>query len=165
MLLADLVAVSEAVAATSARSGKVAALAAGLRAAEPAEAPAVVAFLSGVLRQRQIGVGWAALADLPEPAAEPSLTVGEVDAAFAGIGALSGPGSRDARRRALAALLARATAGEQRFLVALLSGNVRPGALEGVMAEAAAKGADGPAAEPRRAPTLRRAPGAAGPPA
>jgi ATP-dependent DNA ligase I len=151
MRLAELVATSETVAATSARSGKVEALAAALRSAEPAEAPAVVAFLSGELRQRQIGVGWAALRDLPQPAAGPELTVGEVDAAFAAIGALSGPGSRDARRHALERLLARATAAEQRYLVALLSGNVRQGALEGVMAEAAARAAGVPAAELRRA--------------
>jgi DNA ligase-1 len=151
MRLADLAAVSEAVAATSARGGKVEALAGALRAATPEEAPAAVAFLSGELRQRQIGVGWAALQELPEPAAEPALTIGEVDAAFAAIGALSGAGSRDARRRALAALFARATAAEQRFLVALLSGNVRQGALEGVMAEAAARAAGVPPAELRRA--------------
>jgi DNA ligase-1 len=155
VLLADLAAVSEAVAATSARRGKIDALAAALRAAAPAEAPAAVAFLSGELRQRQIGVGWAALRDLPAPADGPSLTVGEVDAAFARIGALAGPGSRDARRQALADLFARATASEQRFLRALLSGDLRQGALGGVMAEAAARAAGVPAAELRRALMLR----------
>jgi DNA ligase-1 len=149
--LAELVATSEVVAATAARGRKVAALAAALRGAEPVEAPAAVAFLSGELRQRQIGVGWAALRELPEPASEPTLTVADVDAAFAAIGALAGPGSRDARRRALAELLGRATAAEQRFLRALLSGELRQGALEGVMAEAAARAADVPPAELRRA--------------
>jgi len=153
--LADLVATSEAVAATPARGGKVTALAAALRTAEPDEIPAAVAFLSGELRQRQIGVGWAALRELPEPAGAPSLSVAEVDAACAAIGALAGSGSRDARRRALHALLARATASEQRFLRALLSGELRQGALEGVMAEAAAKAADVPPAELRRALMLR----------
>jgi DNA ligase-1 len=151
MHLADLVAVSEAVTGTPARGAKVAALAGALRAAEPAEVPAAVAFLSGELRQRQIGVGWAALRELPAPAEEPSLTVGEVDRACAAIGALAGPGSRDARRQAVHALLSRATAVEQRFLRALLSGELRQGALEGVMAEAAARAADVPAAELRRA--------------
>jgi DNA ligase-1 len=155
VLLADLAAVSEAVASTSARGGKVLALAGALRAASPAEAPAVVAFLSGELRQRQIGVGWAALRELPAPAESPSLTIAAVDEAFAAIGALAGPGSRDARRRALAALLARATAPEQRFLRALLSGDLRQGALAGVMAEAAAKAAGVPATELRRALMLR----------
>jgi ATP-dependent DNA ligase I len=155
VLLADLVAVSEAVAATSARGGKVAALAKALRAAAPAEAPAAVAYLSGELRQRQIGVGWAALRELPPPATDASLTVGELDAALAAIGALAGPGSREARRAALAALLARATAPEQRFLRALLAGDLRQGALEGVMVEAAARAADVPPAELRRALMLR----------
>ena len=75
-----------------------------LRRLAPAEVAAGVAFLSGELRQRQIGVGWAALRDLPAPAAEPSLTVGEVDAAFERIGGLAGPGSQAARREALAEL-------------------------------------------------------------
>jgi ATP-dependent DNA ligase I len=155
VLLADLTTVSEAVASTSARGGKSDALAAALRAVSAEEAPAAVAFLSGELRQRQIGVGWAALRDLPAPADAPSLTVGEVDAAFARIGALAGPGSRDARRQALAELFARATAPEQRFLRALLSGDMRQGALGGVMAEAAARAAGVPAAELRRALMLR----------
>jgi ATP-dependent DNA ligase I len=149
--LAELVATSEAVAGTSARGGKVAALVTALRDAAPDEVPAAVAFLSGELRQRQIGVGWAALRELPEPAAAPSLSVAEVDAACAAIGALSGPGSRDARRDAVRALFARATAPEQRFLRALLAGELRQGALEGVMTEAAAKAAGVPATELRRA--------------
>ena len=155
VLLADLAAVSETVAATSARGGKVEALAAALRLASPEEAAIAVAYLSGELRQRQIGVGWAALRELPPAAAAPSLTVGEVDAAFAAIGALAGPGSQTARRAALAALFARATEREQRFLRALLSGELRQGALEGVMAEAAARAAGVPATALRRALMLR----------
>jgi DNA ligase-1 len=151
VLLADLAAVSATVAATSKRGAKVDALADLLRRASPDEAAAAVAFLSGELRQRQIGVGWAALRELPTPAPAPELTVAEVDAAFAAIGALAGPGSRDARRQALGALFARATADEQRFLRALLAGDLRQGALEGVMTEAAARAADVPAADLRRA--------------
>src|SRR5215468_1072942 len=99
MLLADLAATSGQVASTSARGGKVDALADALRRAEPDEAAAAIAFLSGDLLQRQIGVGYASLRDLPAPAAEPSLTVAEVDAAFAAIGACAGPGSQGERRR------------------------------------------------------------------
>ena len=84
--LADLVEASEAVGATRSRLEKVQRLAEVLRRLAPDEVAAGVAFLSGELRQRQIGVGWAALRDLPPPAAEPSLTVGEVDAAFERIG-------------------------------------------------------------------------------
>jgi DNA ligase-1 len=154
VLLDDLAAASETVGATSARGGKTAALADALRAASPEEAPIAVAFLSGELRQRQIGVGWASLQALPSPAEEPSLTPLEVDAAFARIGALGGPGSQTARRTALAELFTRATDREQRFLRALLSGGIRQGALEGVMADAAAKAAGVPAAELRRANML-----------
>jgi ATP-dependent DNA ligase I len=155
VLLADLAAVSETVAATSARGAKVEALAGALRLASPEEAAIAVAYLSGELRQRQIGVGWAALRELPAAAAEPSLTVAEVDAACAHIGALSGPGSQVWRRAALGELFGRATEGEQRFLRALLSGELRQGALEGVMAEAAAMAAGVPATALRRALMLR----------
>jgi ATP-dependent DNA ligase I len=154
VLLDDVAAASETVSGTSARGGKIAALADALRLASPEEAAIAVAFLSGELRQRQIGVGWAALQELPPPAGEPSLGLAEVEAAFARIGALSGAGSQGARRAALGELFARATEREQRFLRALLSGGVRQGALEGVMADAAAKAAEVPAAELRRAVML-----------
>ena len=87
MLLADIARTSRIVAGTSGRKAKVSALAECLRAAGPGEAATVVAYLSGELPQRQIGVGYAALRDVPPPAAGPSLTVREVDAAFTEIGA------------------------------------------------------------------------------
>jgi ATP-dependent DNA ligase I len=160
VLLDEVAGTSAAVAASSARSAKVERLAACLRRLEPGEIHPAVAFLSGELRQRQIGVGWAALRDAPEPAAAPSLTVAEVDAGFERIGRLAGPGSQAERRRLLAGLLSRATAGEQRFLVGLLSGELRQGALEGVMVEAIARAAEVQGAEVRRALMLR---GALGP--
>jgi DNA ligase-1 len=152
--LRDLVDASAAVAATSARGAKVEALAALLRAAGPEEVPAVASWLSGELVQRQIGVGWAALRDPPRPAAHATLTVAEVDEAFAQIGALRGPGSVAARRDALRALLGRADPGEQAFLVRLLLGDLRQGALAGVMGDAVAKAAGVPVADVRRALTL-----------
>ena len=122
VLLADLAAVSETVAATSARGGKVEALAEALRLASPEEAAIAVAFLSGELRQRQIGVGWAALRELPRRRAEPSLTVGEVDAAFARDRRAGRPGLAGARGAPRwRELFGRATEREQRFLRALLS--------------------------------------------
>jgi DNA ligase 1 len=151
VLLADLVATSAAVAATSSRRAKVEVLAEALRRPGPEEAAAAVAFLSGVLRQRQIGVGWAALRSPPAPAGEPSLTVAAVDAAFARIGALAGAGSQAARRDALGDLYARATGAEQEWLTRLLLGDVRQGALAGVMVEAIARAAEVPAAAVRRA--------------
>ncbi|HEX2316296.1 MAG TPA: ATP-dependent DNA ligase [Thermomonospora sp.] len=160
MLLAEITRTSAAVAGTSARRGKIALLAGCLRDAGPGDAPVTVAYLSGELPQRQIGVGYAALRELPPPAAEPSLTVAEVDAAFTEIGAVSGKGSVTRRRELLGALLARATRDEQDFLIRLLSGELRQGALVGVMADAVAAAAEVPAAQVRRAVMLR---GALGP--
>src|SRR5215210_5002253 len=130
MLLREVVEASNAVGATRSRLGKVERIAGVLERLAPAEVAAGVMFLSGELRQRQIGVGWAALRDLPAPAAEPGLTVGEVDAAFERIGAIAGPGSQTARREALHELFARATEREARFLMRLLGGELRQGALE-----------------------------------
>src|SRR6266567_1622194 len=90
MLLSEIVETSAAVGGTAARSFKIERLAETLRRCEPAEASICVAYLSSQLRQRQIGVGYAAIRDLPEPAAEPALTLTEVDAALEEMGALAG---------------------------------------------------------------------------
>jgi ATP-dependent DNA ligase I len=155
VLLRDLADTSAAVAGTSARLGKVGLLAEVLARADPAEAAAAVAFLSGELRQRQIGVGWATLREVPPPAAEPTLRVAEVDAAFEEVGRQSGAGSQAGRRALLAGLFARATAPEQRFLRQLLIGELRQGALEGVMVDAVARAAGVPVRDVRRAVMLR----------
>jgi DNA ligase-1 len=152
--LRELVDASAAVAATRARGAKIEALAALLRTAAPEEVPAVASWLSGELVQRQIGVGWAALRDPPPAAGAATLTVAEVDASFSQIGALGGAGSVAARRDALRALLGRADNDEQAFLVRLLLGDLRQGALAGVMADAVAKAAGVPVADVRRALTL-----------
>jgi DNA ligase 1 len=154
-LLAHIAAASEDVRSTSARSAKVARLAAVLGELEPGEVPAAVAFLSGRLLQRQTGAGWAALRDLPAPAATAAIEVLEADAAFAAMSALAGPGSAGARRERLHALFARATEPEQRLLRGLVAGELRQGAQEGVMAEAAARAAGVPVAAFRRALMLR----------
>jgi DNA ligase 1 len=156
MELSDLAATSRAVAATSARREKTDLLAACLRRAAPGEAAAAVAFLSGELRQREIGVGWATLRDIPHgtpdsPGSAAPLSIGAVDDAFARIGACAGPGSQAERRRLLGELFASASDDEARFLRALLSGELRQGALAGVMADAVARAADVPAAAVRRA--------------
>ncbi len=155
MLLAELAEVSRAVADTRARLAKIEALATALRAATPHEAPIAVAYLSGELPQRQIGVGWAALRSLPPPAASPTLTVTDVDEAFSRIGALAGKGSTASRKELIGSLLGTATSDEQYFLVRLLSGELRQGALDGVMTEAVARAASVPVAQVRRAVMLR----------
>ena len=151
VLLTELADVSQAVSATSARLGKVAALADALRAASVAEIPVVVAYLSGELPQRQIGVGWAAVRSVPAPAAAASLTVLGVDEACSRIGAVAGKGSAAERKRLVDQLFGAATAQEQHFLVRLLSGELRQGALDGVMTDAVAKAAEVPVAQVRRA--------------
>jgi ATP-dependent DNA ligase I len=156
VLLASIVTVSENVAATSGRLAKIAALAAALREAGPDEVPIAVAYLSGDLPQRQIGVGWATLRDATGvQAAEPTLTLSELDTAFSAIGAVSGAGSVALRRTLVSTLFARATDDEQQFIFRLLSGELRQGALEGVMTEAVAKAAGVPVTDVRRAAMLR----------
>jgi DNA ligase-1 len=155
VLLRELVEASEAVRTTSARLGKVERLAEGLARLGPDEVAAGVAFLSGELRQRQTGVGWATLRELPPPAETATLTVGEVDAAFAALAVIAGRGAQAERARAVAALFGRATGAEQEHLRALATGELRQGALAGVMVDAVARAA-GIAREPvRRALMLR----------
>jgi len=155
VLLAELAEVSRAVGATPARLSKIEALASALRDASADEVPVVVAYLSGELPQRQIGVGWAALREAPPPAGAPSLTVHDVDEAFSRIGAVTGKGSAGERRLLIGELFRTATRDEQYFLVRLLSGELRQGALDGVMTEAVARAADVPVAQVRRAVMLR----------
>jgi DNA ligase-1 len=154
VLLVDVAAASAEVGATSSRLAKIARLAALLAAAGAEEVAVVVSWLSGELPQRQIGVGYAALRSLPAPAAQPSLTVLGVDATFTDIGQVAGKGSQTRRAEMLSALFAAATDAEQTFLRRLLGGELRQGALVGVMADAVAKAAGIPAATVRRAAML-----------
>lgn len=139
LLLRDVAATSAAVAASAARSTKVDRIAAILRRATPDEAPVLVTYLTGELTQRRTGVGWAALRDLPRPAAVATLRLLEVDDAFARMAALAGPRSTTERRRLLTDLLGRATADEQRLIAGLVSGELRQGAQDGVMIAAVAR--------------------------
>ncbi|MEU8297987.1 ATP-dependent DNA ligase [Micromonospora sp. NPDC048909] len=150
MRFLDLAATSAAVAATSGRRAKVELLAGALRALDPAEVPAGAGWLAGELRQRQTGVGYASLRDLPPPAAEPTLTVAAVDAAIDEIAAVHGAGSQGRRRALLGALYAAATGDEQRLLTGLFSGELRQGAQAGLLADAIARAADVPATAVRR---------------
>jgi DNA ligase-1 len=151
VLLADLVAASSAVGATRSRTAKVAALAAALRQAGPEEVQTATSYLSGVLRQRRTGLGWRGLTSLPAPAATGSLTVAEVHETFEEIAGVSGAGSQARRTALVESLFARATADEQAYLRGLVTGELRQGALDGLMLEAVAVAADVPAAAVRRA--------------
>ena len=153
MLLAELVAVSEAVSGVRARGIKVERLAALLRRLEPGEIEIAIAFLSGELRQGKIGLGWSALAgfEATAPALTPTLTLVEVDAAFAAVQNEKGAGRRAVRERLLGAVVARATASERDFLKRLVLGELRQGALAGILLEAVARAAETPSEGLRRA--------------
>jgi DNA ligase-1 len=147
----DVAAVSAAVTATSARRAKVELLAQALRRLGPDDLSAGSAYLAGELRQRQTGVGYASLHDLPPPALEPTLTVAAVDVAIDEIAAVAGPGSQGRRRDLLGALFSAATRDEQRMLVGLFSGELRQGAQAGLLVDAIARAADVPVTLVRRA--------------
>ncbi|MFE1931167.1 ATP-dependent DNA ligase [Streptomyces sp. NPDC059474] len=151
MLLADVALTSRQVAATSARSEKIAALARLFRRTEPAEAAVVITYLAGKLPQRRTGVGWSTLRHRREPAAEPTLAVLDVDEALTRVAAVSGTGATAARKRLMGELLTAATKDEQGFLLGLIGGELRQGALEGLAVEGLAEAVGAPAAEVRRA--------------
>ena len=139
MLLAEIVEASRRVGATRSRTEKRSTLAEVLNAATAEEVPIVAGLLSGEPRQGRIGLGWGAVSsiDFP-PAPTPTLTVLEVDAFLDSIPTMTGAGSRRVRRDALSELMSRATAAEQAFLGRLLTGDLRQGALEGVLVDAVA---------------------------
>jgi DNA ligase-1 len=156
MLLAELADTSTSVAATRSRTAKIEALAARLRDARgPDEVAVAVAYLSGIVPGGSTGIGWAALRDAPAPAVPPpTLGLLETHAALDRIRALTGPGSRSARKAEIEALFGRATEPEHRFLLGLLSGEIRQGALEGIMVDAVARAAGVRPDEVRRASML-----------
>lgn len=141
MLLADVATTSEQLAATRSRLAKRALLADLLRRTPPEEVPVVARYLSGELRQRRTGLGWRSLAGLPGPAAEASLAVLDVDAAFERMAALAGPGSATTRAGIAAELFAAATEPEQQLLRGLVTGELRQGALDALLLDAVAEAA------------------------
>lgn len=153
MRLQELVEVSNAVAQVSGRLEKTARLAEFLLRLRDREIDIGVAFLSGSLTQGRVGLGWAAVSEArkEDAAAAPSLELREVDESFGRIARTSGAGSARERIGLLGALFARATAAEQDFLTRLLSGDLRQGALEGVLVEAIAKAVRSPAVAIRNA--------------
>lgn len=155
VLFAEIAACSAAVGSTSGRKAKVELLAQALRSlaagGDPVEVAAGSAYLSGELRQRQIGLGWAGLRDLPPAAETPTLGVVDVDHALAAIGAVSGQGSQAERRALVRRLFGAATRAEQETLSRLVLGELRQGAQAGLLADALAVAALVPAGAIRRA--------------
>lgn len=155
MLLSVPVATSRAVTQTSRRLAKVAAIAEVLRQASPEEVPLVVTWLSGQMRQTRPGVGYAAIRSATAVPAEAStLSISEVDAILDAIAGSQGRGSESRRHELLRDLFRRATEPEQQFLIGLITGELRQGALEGLMIEAVAKAYDLPPERVRRAAML-----------
>jgi DNA ligase-1 len=155
MLLDEIARTSAAVAESSSRLAKIDRLAEALRRLRPEEIPVAVAYLSGDLPEGTIGVGWATLRDLPPPAdPPPTLGVLEIHSVLERIRLSSGRGSQAARRALVTDLFSRATERERPFLIGLLSGELRQGAMEGLMVEAVARAARVAASEVRRAVML-----------
>ena len=151
-LLADVVSASKAVTDTPARSRKVAILAELLRRLEPSEVPMAVGFLTGVPRQGRVGVGYSTINGIEVmPAEEPTVTIGELDAAISRVLETRGGGSAARRRELLEGLLGRVTVEEADFVKRLFTGGLRQGALAGVMTDAVAKAAGVPGELARRA--------------
>lgn len=149
--LAELVSTSHRVAETPARLAKIELLSNYLSGLEPADLVIATTFLTGSILQGTIGVGWAALSDLPPPAPGSGLQLSEVDRALEAIGGQTGPGSQTEKQKLLFDLFSPATAAEQSFLQTLLLGELRQGASAGVMLEAVARAAQVPATAVRRA--------------
>ncbi|HUQ25813.1 MAG TPA: ATP-dependent DNA ligase [Burkholderiales bacterium] len=149
-LLADVVRTSAQVGATSGRLAKAAALAERLRSLDPDEIEIALPYLSGDLRQGKLALGYRTLSP-GEAAASPTLTLRDVDSVFEQLKTTKGRGSASQRAELLDALFGKATAEEQDFLVRLIVGELRQGALEGVMLEALAAASGVPAALVRRA--------------
>jgi DNA ligase 1 len=151
-LLADVVTASREVAGTSSRSRKVAILAELLGTLAAGEIPIAVGFLSGVPRQGRIGVGYSTIYGVEHAGAvEPSLTISDLDRAIVAVSEATGPGSAARRKQILGDLLERATHEEAGFVKRLLTGELRQGALAGLMVDAVAKAAGISGALARRA--------------
>ncbi|WP_354641306.1 ATP-dependent DNA ligase [Kitasatospora camelliae] len=151
MHLADVAQTSREIGLTSSRTEKIALLAGLFRRTEPAEAPVVITYLAGRLPQGRIGVGWRTLQEPVPPAAEPRLDVLEVDAALTRLAAVAGKGAQAERKRLVEELMGAATAEEQLFLLRLIGGELRQGALDALAVEGLAVVCGAPAAEVRRA--------------
>ncbi|GAA1441748.1 ATP-dependent DNA ligase [Leifsonia poae] len=155
MLLDALVNTTDAVASTRSRLAKVEALAGLLAQLEPDEIAPAVGFLLGKPRQGRVGVGWRGLsAAMGAPAAESSLTIADLDALLDRLAEASGAGSAGDRSRELGEFTALATEREQDFITRALLGDMRTGALEGVLTDAVARAADRPGDVVRRAAML-----------
>ncbi|MFG2115732.1 ATP-dependent DNA ligase [Streptomyces sp. NPDC048718] len=158
MLLARVAEVSGEVAATSARSRKTGLLAELFARAEPEQSALAISYLSGRIPQGRIGIGWSVLKEVLPPAVSPAdtprLTLSDVDEAMAELAGVVGAGAQSRRRERVRKLFAAATLPEQEFLIRLLTGELRQGALDAVALEGVARAAGVGSGELRRAVML-----------
>jgi DNA ligase 1 len=139
--------------ATSKKGEKVALIADVLRQTRGAETSLAALYLTGTLPQGRIGVGWKTLEPaMPSgpPVGEP-LTLARVDDVLSAVAAETGAGSAERRLRSLRALLETTDDAGRRLLVELLLGEVRQGALDGLVVEAIARASGLPPADVRAA--------------
>lgn len=160
--LSILVRTSKLVAASSGRLAKTRELASLLRCIPPDELEIGVRYLSGDIPQGRIGIGYSALQTAAAHAAADTdtLSLGDVDRDLAALAGMRGAGSAARRVESLRNLFARATSDEQHFLLRLLIGELRQGALTGIMQDAIAEAAGIPAAQVRRAAMYAKSLGA-----
>jgi len=152
-LLVTLVDTSKKIAATSARSAKIRELTSALRAMNAEEVAIGTLYLAGETRQGRLGIGYATLRKAREAnaAAVATLEILEVDRRLAALATIGGSGSSAKRAQMLHELFSLATPDEQEFLIRLLVGELRQGALAGVMIDAIAAATQLPIADVRRA--------------
>ncbi len=154
-MLSELLAATDEVAATSSRLAKIDVLARLLASASPEELRPLVGLLLAAPRQGRIGVGWRTLGGLDVAHAEtPTLTIADVDQSLDALAATSGAGSTAARQNLLQRLAAQCTAAEWQLLSRAMMGELRTGALSGVLHEAIARASERPVASVRRAAML-----------
>jgi ATP-dependent DNA ligase I len=151
-LLTEVVTASRDLSDTSSRSEKIAILAELLGRLDPSEVAVAVGFLAGVPRQGRVGIGYSTIYGIEvAPAREATLAIDELDRAIAEVKETTGSGSAAKRKQILAELLGRATDQEADFVKRLFTGELRQGALAGLMVDAIAKAADAPGELARRA--------------
>jgi DNA ligase 1 len=152
-LLAALVATSRELGANASRLAKVRALAAFLRTLDPDELETAVLYLAGEPPQVRSGIGPALLqpASSGPATSEPTLQILETDRLLDEVAKVRGPGSQATRTALLRGLFARSTTLERDFLIRLLLGDLRQGALAGVMIDAIAFASGVPLPDVRRA--------------
>ncbi|MDC4224007.1 MAG: ATP-dependent DNA ligase [Candidatus Manganitrophus sp.] len=153
MQLQDLVRLTARLRATTSKNEKVLLMADFLKRTAGPETALCALYLTGTLPQGRIGIGGRAIGTALSVGSAPpsSMTLQEVDACFQKMADDRGAGSAERKRTALQGLLQRADPDERRFLAHLLMGELRQGALEGLVQEAIAKAAALPPAEVRQA--------------